>query len=180
MTIEPCNNTSVGIIVKRNECLLMIERRRPPYGWAAPAGHVDDGESYIEAARRELMEEVGLSAGPNTLTLVAGGTYGNRCRRPGGTHHRWEVFETYRDQSDPVRNQDEVRAMAWMTLPEIASLARLCRSHLNRNAGPDEWRDYPGLEPIWLEFFTDLGYVLAGELHLPGQRITRARREDEE
>jgi 8-oxo-dGTP pyrophosphatase MutT (NUDIX family) len=40
--------------------LLMIERG-DGYGWAVPGGHVEPGETGLEAAIRELAEETGLT-----------------------------------------------------------------------------------------------------------------------
>jgi len=36
---------------------------RPPF-WCTPGGAVDPGESYLECARRELLEETGIDADP--------------------------------------------------------------------------------------------------------------------
>ena len=42
--------------------LLMIERG-DGYGWAVPGGHVEHGETGLDAAVRELAEETGLTGG---------------------------------------------------------------------------------------------------------------------
>jgi 8-oxo-dGTP diphosphatase len=41
-----------------------------PELWAASGGHVEPGESYLEAAVRELQEETGLVVAPDELQLV--------------------------------------------------------------------------------------------------------------
>lgn len=38
--VPTCNNTSVGLIVWRGTCLLLLERQKFPPGMACPAGHV--------------------------------------------------------------------------------------------------------------------------------------------
>jgi ADP-ribose pyrophosphatase YjhB (NUDIX family) len=52
---------TVDIIIEyRGQGLVLIERARPPEGWALPGGFVEYGESLEEAARREAREETGL------------------------------------------------------------------------------------------------------------------------
>ena len=41
-----------------------------PGRWAASGGHVEPGESFLEAAVRELQEETGLVVAPEDLELV--------------------------------------------------------------------------------------------------------------
>lgn len=149
--VEPCNNTSAGILVWRNHQLLLIERRKPPYGWAPPAGHVDDGETYLQAAHRELFEEVGLEA--RFMRRLFAGRCQNRCRRPGGDFHHWQVFEASCD-GEPVRSEDETRSIRWVTRDELDELSELSLVHITANADADTWRHRPGLEPVWMDILS--------------------------
>jgi 8-oxo-dGTP diphosphatase len=52
---------AVDIIIEyQDQGLVLIERQKPPYGWALPGGFVEYGESLEEAAVREAREETSL------------------------------------------------------------------------------------------------------------------------
>ncbi|MCQ0968840.1 NUDIX hydrolase (plasmid) [Paracoccus sp. TK19116] len=46
--------------------VLLVRRRNPPDAglWGFPGGHVDPGETALDAAARELAEETGVAARP--------------------------------------------------------------------------------------------------------------------
>ncbi len=54
----------VGIVVFRDESVLLVERSKPPirHRWSIPGGAQEIGETVHQAALRELMEETGLEA----------------------------------------------------------------------------------------------------------------------
>ena len=54
--------TGVGIVVLNNENKVFVAKRidNPKNFWQMPQGGVDEGESFLQAAYRELEEETGI------------------------------------------------------------------------------------------------------------------------
>jgi 8-oxo-dGTP diphosphatase len=61
----------IGIVLLRGDEVLLIKRGRPPGqgAWSLPGGKQELGETAETCARRELLEETGLTTGP--LTFIA-------------------------------------------------------------------------------------------------------------
>lgn len=52
--------STADVIVIYRRKIVLIERKKFPFGLALPGGHVEKGEKQIRAAKRELCEETGL------------------------------------------------------------------------------------------------------------------------
>jgi|SRR3989344_3183125 len=76
------------------------------------AGHVDVGESYLEAATRELEEELGVK----DVGLIEIGNC-NSKENGGRIRHRFRVFQC---ETNPVKlNPDEVIGVFWADPKEV-------------------------------------------------------------
>ena len=56
----------LGVVLLRQSDILLVRRRKPPAPgtWSIPGGAQELGETAEQGARRELLEETGLTAGP--------------------------------------------------------------------------------------------------------------------
>lgn len=50
---------------------ILTGKRRDNDLWTNPGGHMDDGETLVEAACREVKEEAGIELDPNSVELVS-------------------------------------------------------------------------------------------------------------
>lgn len=55
---------AASVLLFRGQDVLLVQRATGSYAglWSAPGGHLEAGENPIDAARRELLEETGLTA----------------------------------------------------------------------------------------------------------------------
>ena len=169
-----CDHTSVGALARDFEGkILLIERKKYPFGWAPPSGHCD-GQTYPVACFNEFEEETGLKliGAPRLVTLFNPRKY-FKCRR-GGQYHDWQIFEV-RWWGELKPSQDEIKNTRWCSGEEIERLAVKTESYLEKIRQAKilqeelttamlkniekEWQDNPGLEPVWYEFFKELGII---------------------
>lgn len=81
------------------------------------AGHVDPGESYLEAARRELKEELGIE---NVELVSIGKGISKETKKD---KNRTHVFEVFLCTAEPKSLQsDEVHKVFWSDPEDILKL----------------------------------------------------------
>ncbi|MFQ6096177.1 MAG: NUDIX domain-containing protein [Armatimonadota bacterium] len=92
---------------RENLGIVLVERGKPPYGWALPGGFVDYGERPEDAARREALEETGLEIELLSLFHV----YGDPARDE--RHHNVSVVYIARAEGTPMGGDDAAGAKAF-------------------------------------------------------------------
>jgi len=151
-----CDHKSVGMLVWQNDNLLLIERKKPPFGFAPPAGHIDGDNSFEEAAKRELKEEVGLEA--KNIQLLIEGRKDNVCRREDGSWHYWKIYKIEAD-GEVKRSEDETKQANFFTQNDLLLLAGKTELYLRGDIKQSDWEKSPGLEPVWYEWLKELKII---------------------
>jgi len=160
--MKNCDNMSVGVIIQSPEGeFALLKRARFPIGIAPPAGHIDEHGQPEQAAVTEVQEELGLVLAINGLrnTVIQDRRVNNQCRRPSGDHHKWWVYESNDYSGKLAPDVDETQGAGWYNPDQLQALADRTKAFQARQLSQDEWEVSPGLEEVWLDFLTELGYV---------------------
>ena len=114
-----CYLTADVVLIAGNETLLIRRKYEPFEGsWAFPGGFVEDNETVIDGAARELEEETGVTG----VSLTQFGTYADPGRDPRGRTVAvvyWAILEM-----KPVSNAgDDAADCGWFPLDALPGMA---------------------------------------------------------
>lgn len=126
---------SVGALIERDGKYLLVDRAVPPLGFAGLAGHVDEGEEPLGAAKREVEEESGLKVKKCQLLFEEELDW-NWCARGINTHY-WYLYAC-QTSGEIKRNKRETKSIGWYLPAQI--------KHLK-------------LEPVWGYWFKKLKII---------------------
>lgn len=113
---------SVGVLlVNEQNKILCLLRKIYPFSYSIPAGHLDIGEKYDVAARRELEEETGISLVEKFKLIKEFDLSGDSCRR-GSDDHRWHLYRGVISGAPKIFLSDEALLANWFSLEELKTL----------------------------------------------------------
>lgn len=124
MTWKP--HATVAVITERNGRFLMVEERsRGRIVFNQPAGHVEQHECILDAARREALEETGWEVEPRHFL----GLYTFVAPINDATYYRFcFVAEALNQATDEL--DEDIIAAHWLTYDELRERQERLRSPL--------------------------------------------------
>jgi 8-oxo-dGTP diphosphatase len=107
----------VGVLVVRNNLLLLGKRcgKHMPGYYAAPGGHLETGESFVQCARREILEETGLRATDVRLLCIGHYKFGDR------QYVDIDMIATCPDGDPLAKEPDKCAEWSWYEMDSLPS-----------------------------------------------------------
>jgi len=120
MSQQRFTKSAGGIVLNEQDLVLIVSQHGD--SWSLPKGHIDPGETVLEAAKREIYEESGIN---DLIFIKELGTYTRHRIGKGGIGDDESelkeitifVFKTHQIELNPI-DEDNPEAI-WVTKNEV-------------------------------------------------------------
>jgi 8-oxo-dGTP pyrophosphatase MutT (NUDIX family) len=102
------------VVVRKGDRFLLVQERKHGQRWYVPAGRAEPGESLLEAALRETLEETGVPVRLLGLLRLEHSPLGREARV-----RALFLAEPMDDTPPKSHPDDESLQAAWVSLPEL-------------------------------------------------------------
>jgi ADP-ribose pyrophosphatase YjhB (NUDIX family) len=109
---------SVGAIIVYDGKILLLKRRKYPYKYSVPAGHLEEAENPDKAVLREVQEETGIEETSENFELVESKVIEDKCRR-GADRHDWNLYRLELRSNPDISSNDEAEKLEWMAPEKV-------------------------------------------------------------
>lgn len=121
---KPVINRGCGVYIFSDDGTKVLLTQRGPaarheqYKWEGPGGALEPGETYEQAAHREIMEELGI-------TIELGEVIAQFSEVTDSNGDRWEakVFKASTNDTPAIQEPTKCVGFGWFTKSEIATLS---------------------------------------------------------
>lgn len=122
MTERWTPHATVATIIEQNGRFLMVEEMSCGQAvFNQPAGHIEEHETVLTAARRETLEETGWHIEPTSLV----GLYIYKAPSNGVTYHRYCLAAQALQEIPNATLDDGIIGARWMSIEELRQCTRL-------------------------------------------------------
>lgn len=135
---RPLIGVGATVIVRNSNGEILLQKRSDTLTWGLPGGHMELGEDLQQTARRELLEETGLTAGRLFLLGVLSGPEFFFIYPNGDQMHTVIVlYEAAEVQGTPIPRDSESMELRFFSphaLPELETRAANILKSLTQKA----------------------------------------------
>ncbi|MFC4506732.1 MULTISPECIES: NUDIX hydrolase [Streptomyces] len=126
MTTPRLREAARVIVLDREDRVLLLRYEENGGFWAVPGGSLEHGETHLDAAHRELQEELGVinvKVGPELAVRTKDHLVGGEAARQA---EKYFVAVVDAAEIDPARasQPDDIRAWQWWSLREMQETAQ--------------------------------------------------------
>jgi len=117
----PKKRSGVGVIIFRQDGKVLLGKRKGSHGantWAFPGGHPEEGETFVECAKREVLEETGLAL----EYLIEGFVTEDFFPAISTQYQTHFVIAKHTDGTPKIKEPNKCEEWCWVTWKELCGL----------------------------------------------------------